>query len=141
MRIVLFARRKGLKKRINQNKPLTGLFQFLIFFANPFRDNRHHRRNRNRCHHRHHRHHRRNRKRTRGMANSNNPTTRAIRAANTAKWTQQQRQAGATRITVLLPAEDAARLATLAKSYGTKTAAICAALKSLSGEPDQPSDS
>lgn len=75
------------------------------------------------------------------MPNSNNPTTKAIRAANTAKWTQQQRQAGATRITVLLPTEDAARLAELVKIHGTKTAAICAALKSLCAESDRPSDS
>lgn len=65
------------------------------------------------------------------MANSKSETTKSLRAQNATRWNQQQLEAGARRVTVLLPPKEAQRLEQLAERHGSIKAAIIAALRAL----------
>lgn len=61
--------------------------------------------------------------------NSKTPASRRARAACANRWVKQQVDAGAYRLSVLLPHESAAALDRLAEVYGSKRAAVIAAIQ------------
>ena len=65
--------------------------------------------------------------------NSPSPASKAARARNAARWVKQQQERGAYRLSVLLPPVSAEQLRALEAIYGSKRAAVIAALA------DQPS--
>lgn len=66
------------------------------------------------------------------MANSKSKKTKDQRARNATRWNQQQQSAGARRITVLLPPSSVEKLQALEDVFGSKRAAIIAAIDHLS---------
>jgi hypothetical protein len=65
------------------------------------------------------------------MANSNSPRSRRARQESAERWTKERVEAGGRRLFVVLPAESVAALDRLVAVYGTKVAAIAAAIADL----------
>ncbi|MCB1918987.1 MAG: hypothetical protein KDJ28_03255 [Candidatus Competibacteraceae bacterium] len=65
------------------------------------------------------------------MPNADTPHSRALRAKTATHWNQERIKEGGMRVTVILPKETAEALTRLTAIYGTKTAAMIAAIESL----------